>query len=181
MGMMKIKDVCLKIGSGATPRGGKDVYVDSGIALIRSQNVLDYTFSFDGLAHINEEQADKLSNVVVQSGDVLLNITGDSVARACIVRDDALPARVNQHVCIIRPDPHYLLNSYLLYCLQLAKRQLLKLSSGGATRNALTKSMIGELEIDVPSVAKQRKITSLLDSFQQKIDTNNKINDNLAA
>ena len=75
--IVKLGDICDKIGSGATPKGGKDAYCSEGISLIRSQNVLDFEFSDDGLAYINDEQARKLNNVEVKSGDVLLNITGE--------------------------------------------------------------------------------------------------------
>src|SRR5699024_1110871 len=98
----KLGDICTKIGSGATPRGGKDAYCNEGITLVRIQNVLDFSFSDNGLAFINEEQAARLNNVEVLSGDILLNITGDSVARACMMEDSFLPARLNQHVAIIR-------------------------------------------------------------------------------
>ena len=178
---MKMKEICLKIGSGATPKGGKEAYIDSGISLIRSQNVLDFNFSYDGLAHINEQQADKLNNVIVESGDVLLNITGDSVARVCMVEDDVLPARVNQHVAIIRANNEMVLNSYLLYYLQMTKPYLLQLAAGGATRNALTKGMIENLEIEIPSLEEQKRIVSLIDDIQRKNKVNNEINDNLAA
>src|ERR1017187_4545011 len=94
----KLKDLCTKIGSGATPRGGKEAYFSSGISLIRSQNILDFSFSKKGLAFINDEQADELSNVIVEKDDVLLNITGDSVARVSQVPSDVLPARVNQQI-----------------------------------------------------------------------------------
>ena len=67
-----------KIGSGATPRGGDASYVEDGIALIRSQNVYDYNFVEDGLAHITDDQAALLSGVSVEAEDVLLNITGAS-------------------------------------------------------------------------------------------------------
>jgi type I restriction enzyme S subunit len=167
MASMKMKDICLKIGSGATPRGGKEAYTDSGISLIRSQNVLDFSFSYDGLAHINQQQADKLNNVTVTTGDVLLNITGDSVARACMVDNDALPARVNQHVAIIRANEKLVVSSYILYFLQMSKPYLLQLAAGGATRNALTKGMIEELEIEVPPIEQQRKIVSLIDNIQK--------------
>src|SRR5690606_17552184 len=101
---LRLGDHCLKIGSGATPRGGKDTYLSSGpYALIRSQNVHNAGFSAAGLAFISEAQAQQLRNVEVIADDVLLNITGDSVARACQVDPDVLPARVNQHVAIIRP------------------------------------------------------------------------------
>lgn len=98
----KLKAVTSKIGSGATPRGGKESYQGEGISLIRSMNVHDGEFEYKDLAHITDEQADQLSNVVVEPHDVFINITGASVARSCVVPDDVLPARVNQHVCIIR-------------------------------------------------------------------------------
>lgn len=179
MAVVKLADICQKIGSGATPRGGKEVYRAEGIALVRSQNVLDFSFSSDGLAYINDEQADKLRNVELQSGDVLLNITGDSVARACLMDDDYLPGRVNQHVAIIRVDESKAVNSYLLYYLQWRKSHLLQLASAGATRNALTKGMIEQLEIDLPSLDEQRKVVGILGSIQNKIKLNHEINDNL--
>ena len=179
MAVVKLADICQKIGSGATPRGGKEAYRVEGLALVRSQNVLDFSFSSDGLAYINDEQADKLRNVELQSGDVLLNITGDSVARACLMDDDYLPGRVNQHVAIIRVDESKAVNSYLLYYLQWRKSHLLQLASAGATRNALTKGMIEQLEIDLPSLDEQRKVVGILDSIQNKIKLNHEINDNL--
>ena len=177
--IVKLGDICDKIGSGATPKGGKDAYCSEGISLIRSQNVLDFAFSDDGLAYINDEQARKLNNVEVQSGDVLLNITGDSVARVCIVEDGYLPARVNQHVAIVRGNGKKVISSYLLYFLQMEKPHLLQLASAGATRNALTKGMIEQLELVLPPLDVQRRMVAILDSLQQKIRTNNMINDNL--
>lgn len=179
MAAYKLKDICDKIGSGATPRGGKEAYEKEGISLIRSQNVLDFSLSFEGLAYINEAQAEKLNNVIVEPQDVLMNITGDSVARACIVDKTILPARVNQHVAIIRPNEKKILSSYLLYYLQMKKRYLLQLAAGGATRNALTKGMIEELEIELPIIEIQRKIVAVLDDIQKKIQYNSNINKNL--
>ncbi len=177
--MAKFKDICTKIGSGATPRGGKEAYCEDGISLIRSQNVLDFTFSAGGLVYINELQAEKLKNVIVEEDDVLLNITGDSVARACIVDKNYLPARVNQHVCIIRADSSKVIPSYLLYYLQLNKEYLLQLASGGATRNALTKDMVNNLELELPTVEEQQKIVAVLNDIQKKIYCNNAVNENL--
>ena len=178
--MAKFKDICTKIGSGATPKGGKEAYCEDGIYLIRSQNVLDFAFSAGGLAYINELQAEKLKNVIVEEEDVLLNITGDSVARACIVDKKYLPARVNQHVCIIRADSSKTIPSYLLYYLQLNKKYLLQLASGGATRNALTKDMINNLELELPTIEEQQKVVAVLDDIQKKIDFNNAINENFS-
>lgn len=67
----------------------------------------------------------------------------------------------------------------MLYFLQLNKQYLLQLAAGGATRNALTKDMIGNLELELPSLEQQKRVVSLLDDIQAKIKENKKINDNL--
>ena len=60
-----------KIGSGATPRGGKESYLARGIPLIRSMNVYDLTFEGEGLAYLSDDQASELDHVTVQNDDVL--------------------------------------------------------------------------------------------------------------
>ena len=99
---VKLKPYCKKIGSGITPRGGDSVYIENGVALVRSQNVYNGTFLNQGLAFIDNDIAQRMKGVTIEKNDILLNITGDSVARCCIIPETILPARVNQHVSIIR-------------------------------------------------------------------------------
>lgn len=176
---VRLGDFCEKIGSGATPKGGKEVYLDTGeFTLIRSQNVLNSQFSFDGLAFITPEAAEKLKSVSVNSGDVLLNITGDSVARCCSAPAGVLPARVNQHVAIIRPDPSELSPRYVQYFLVSQDQQdhMLKLANAGATRNALTKGMIEAFLLPKPDRDTQSAITKILGDLDDKIDLLRRMN-----
>ncbi|WP_167616980.1 restriction endonuclease subunit S [Maribellus sediminis] len=181
--IFKLSEICTKIGSGATPTGGKSSYSEEGeFALIRSQNVLDFVFSFDGLAYINNSQAQKLSNVEIQKEDVLINITGDSVARVCMVPNEVLPARVNQHVSILRADTSLFSPRLLKYLLLTGenKAKLLTLASSGATRNALTKSMLENFEVFAPEdVDEQEKLANVFQSLDDKIAYNNRINQTL--
>jgi len=150
-----------KIGSGATPRGGQASYKDSGISLIRSMNVHDEGFRKKKLAFIDEEQAAKLNNVTVENGDVLLNITGASVARCCVMESEILPARVNQHVSIIRPKKGRINSQFLHYALtcQENKKKLLGIGEQGATRQAITKAQIQTFKISFPkSIEAQERI-----------------------
>jgi type I restriction enzyme S subunit len=150
---MPLGEITTKIGSGATPRGGEASYFSEGIPLIRSLNVYDDRFDDEGLAFIGEDQAAALANVTVESRDILLNITGASVARCCMAPERYLPARVNQHVMIIRVDAaeaspffvHAAINS------DERKRQLLSYAQKGSTREALTKEMMAAFEITLPS------------------------------
>lgn len=162
--VVKLVNRTSKIGSGSTPRGGKGNYKQSGISLIRSMNVHDFRFEYSELAYIDQEQAKKLNNVKVEVGDVLFNITGASIARCSMVPDDILPARVNQHVAIIRLDEP-LFSGYLLcaLCSNEYKRRLIGLSESGSTREAITKEDIENFEILFPS-----EIT--LNDFSKKID-----------
>ena len=178
---VKLGEVTTKIGSGSTPTGGSNAYKEEGISLIRSQNILDFSFSIDGLAFIDQEQAYKLRGVIVEENDVLFNITGDSVARACKVPNRILPARVNQHVAIIRSDQERLDNDFLLYLLQSKKEELLILSEIGATRNAITKVMLENLEIQLPPLPEQKAIASVLSSLDDKIDLLHQQNQTLEA
>ena len=177
--LVRLGSVCTKIGSGITPRGGSTVYRSEGVALIRSQNVLDFSFSNDGLVFITNDMAETMNGVEVMPGDVLLNITGDSVARSCLVPEDKLPARVNQHVIILRTDKTKLDPMYLLLILQHKKKWLLSYSEVGATRKALTKSLIESMEIEIPVFERQNEVSSLFLNIQHLIDTYTQINDYL--
>jgi type I restriction enzyme S subunit len=163
-----IGDHASKIGSGATPRGGEESYKAAGITLIRSMNVRDGAFLRDGLVFIDDEQAAQLEGVIVEADDVLLNITGASVARVCRAPADVLPARVNQHVAIIRPTATF--NApFLEQCLlsPSVKERLLKIARAGATREAITKSAIEQFRVIRPPREVQDKFAARVDASKK--------------
>ena len=173
--VLSLKEVTSKIGSGSTPRGGASVYVEVGASFIRSQNVLDHGFSSDGLVRINEEAAYSLRGVEVRNGDVLINITGDSILRTCIVPDEVLPARVSQHVAILRSNgliEPQVLQKWL--SLEVMKDFMLGHSSGG-TRKAVTKGDLERFPVPVPPLAEQREIAGVLGAIDDKIEANRRI------
>jgi type I restriction enzyme, S subunit len=171
---VRLDNYCSKIGSGSTPRGGEMVYQSDGIALIRSQNVYNGLFTTEGLAFIGEEEATKLAGVTVEKDDVLLNITGDSVARCCQVPESVLPARVNQHVAIIRAerdefDPRFLKYFFISPYMQAT---MLSLAGSGGTRKALTKEMIQNFDVPKPALSIQVEISEVLSSYDELIGNN---------
>ena len=124
-------------------------------------NVHNGYFKYDELAHISENQAKELQNVCIEKNDVLLNITGASVARSCIVPNNILPARVNQHVSILRANLKILEPIFLNLVLINDNYQhyLLSISeSNGATRQALTKQQIENLVIPIPPLECQSRM-----------------------
>ena len=165
-----LKNVTSKIGSGATPKGGKESYQDEGITFIRSMNVHDGRFEYKDLAHITDEQANQLDNVTIEENDVFVNITGASIARSCIVPKHILPARVNQHVAIIRCissilNPVFVNNLFLN---NTFKGQLLDIGeSGGATRQAITKQQLETLVIILPPLKLQSEFATFVEQVEK--------------
>lgn len=160
-----LASLCTKLGSGATPRGGKAAYKTSGIPLIRSMNVHNGYFESKDLAYIDEIQAKKLDNVTLHKGDVLLNITGASVARSCLLPDYLAGGRVNQHVSIVRCDPNRMLPRVLnsIFTSDSYQRFLLEHSRmAGATREAITKDDLETMTVPLPPLILQYKFAAFV-------------------
>ena len=160
-----LASLCTKLGSGATPRGGKAAYKTSGIPLIRSMNVHNGYYESKDLAYIDEIQAKKLDNVTLHKGDVLLNITGASVARSCLLPDYLAGGRVNQHVSIVRCDPNRMLPRVLnsIFTSDSYQRFLLEHSRmAGATREAITKDDLETMTVPLPPLSLQYKFAAFV-------------------
>src|SRR6056297_1683995 len=95
----KIGKYATKLGSGSTPRGGHKVYVDDGVPFIRSQNVNNNNLDFEDMAKITQAIHKQMKSTTVKPLDVLLNITGASIGRSCVVPEKLEEGNVNQHVC----------------------------------------------------------------------------------
>jgi type I restriction enzyme S subunit len=156
----KLKKVTSKIGSGSTPRGGKESYHKVGLSLIRSLNIHDNEFKLKDLAFIDDNQAKKLRNVTLEEKDVLINITGASVARCAIVPSEILPARVNQHVSILRCKQDVVNSIFLLHSI-ISPNSKIKLlgvgSNNAATRESITKVQLETLEVIIPPINLQNQ------------------------
>jgi type I restriction enzyme S subunit len=144
-------------------------------------NVVFFGFKEEGLAFINEEQARLLSNAEVRGGDVLLNITGASIGRVTTAPIWTEGARVNQHVCIIRP-AEGVDNRFLSAYLSSPEIQSYILDENyGVTRQALTKQQILELVVPVPSLNEQRRIAAKLDTTLAAVEACRQRLDDVAA
>lgn len=167
--LVRLGQYTSKIGSGITPRGGSETYVENGIPLLRSQNILFDRIDVSDVAYITEEVDELMKGSRVLPGDVLLNITGASIGRCYYINEAFGPANVNQHVCIIRPkgfDTRYLYYALSSECCQT---QIKVLQTGG-NREGLTVEALKSFKIPMPSIYEQVKIANYLDSYRLMID-----------
>ena len=169
----KIGYLSCKTGSGKTPKGGSEVYSDDGVLFLRSQNIYDFGLKIDknDVVFISDNIDAEMSSSRVLAGDILLNITGASIGRTCIVPIDFQRANVNQHVCIIRVP--LALQEYVALCLKstVTKAQI-DAAQNGAAREGLNFEQLSKIEIALPeNKAEQEQIANFLDHETAKIDT----------
>ncbi|WP_163371476.1 restriction endonuclease subunit S [Endozoicomonas acroporae] len=159
-----------KVGSGVTPKGGSKAYLSEGIPLIRSQNVLVGRLDLTDVAYISNEQYQKMKSSMLESNDVLLNITGASIGRCCLLPKNIQEANVNQHVCIIRTTDD-LLPSYTAYFFnsEFGQSQIWSLQAGG-NREGLNFQQIRSFRIPLPPLKEQQEIARILSTVDRKLD-----------
>ena len=158
-----------KIGSGITPRGGSKVYKQSGIPLIRSQNVQFDGITFKDIAYITQEIHDKMSRTKLQDFDVLLNITGASLGRCTFLPENFGEGNVSQHVCIIRTKNnlnHEFLSRFLS---SYYGQKVIFTMQNGATKEGLNFEQIKSFKIPLPPLSEQQQIASILSNVDTQI------------
>lgn len=163
-----INDIASKVGSGSTPRGGAEAYIDEGIIFIRSQNVNNNQLLLDDVVFIPESTHEKMSGSKVLPNDILLNITGASIGRSCIVPESFVEGNVNQHVCIIRTpndDPIFV---QLFLSSEKGQNHIQSKQVGGG-REGLNFQAIRSIDFEMPSKEEQTKIASFLSNVDEKI------------
>ncbi|MHA7842056.1 MAG: restriction endonuclease subunit S [Winogradskyella sp.] len=165
----QIKYVTKKIGSGVTPRGGAETYLEEGIPLLRSQNVYFDNFKLDNVAYISEDIHNDMKNSQVLKGDVLLNITGGSIGRCYYVSNQFEEANVNQHVCIVRPNEKIKTKFlHLVLSSELGQSQI-ELCQTGGNREALNFEQLKKFYFVLPDINDQEVVIKSIENHQHKI------------
>lgn len=165
----RVKDIIVRIGSGVTPKGGSEVYVTSGIPLLRSQNVYDDGLRIDDVSYIDEETNNKMKSSQLKPNDILINITGASIGRTCTVPNSLPRANINQHIIFLR------LNKKLVpfisnYFKTNAVKEYINLIQAGTSKEALNMGQTLNVPIILPSLEEQISIAQYLDTKTKAID-----------
>jgi type I restriction enzyme, S subunit len=166
----KIKHLTKKIGSGVTPRGGSEVYLNEGIPFIRSQNIHNDRIDTSEMAYISTDIHEEMMASRVLPEDVLLNITGASIGRSFYYRGELGEANVNQHVCILRANEK--LHFKYLHAFLISDYGQIQIDLGvtGSGREGLNFMNIGKFIVSLIPVEEQVKIVNGIDQAFEKIN-----------
>ena len=166
----KVKHIASRISSGKTPSGGSETYIDAGVTFLRSQNVYDDGLRLDDVAYISDEVDKSMESSRVISGDILLNITGASIGRTCVVPDGFPPANVNQHVCAIRLKNSKETPFFTWYFKSDCTKKQIDFIQNGAAREGLNFEQIGQFSIPIPTTDEQSAISKYITFVVGKLD-----------
>ena len=172
-----IDQLAVHVGSGVTPRGGSESYSNDGVIFIRSQNVRSEGLDLHDVAYIDLKTHESMRRSEVFAGDVLLNITGASIGRCCVVPAGIGAANVNQHVCAIRlPSPTEPDASFLAHVLasHIGQSQIDRLNAGG-NREGLNYQQLRAFTVPWPSAAERVWIAAVLDTIDDAIQKTEQI------
>ena len=145
---------------------------------------------FNDSASVDVDDKQIIEKYIVKNGDILFALTGDPVnkknplswvGRVSVYEDNQL-ALLNQRVCKLIPKEE--LNAKYIYYYFRAFNNFYALASiakGSASQANISTKDIESMEVALPSLNIQDKIVLILDSIEEKISQNNKINENLAA
>jgi type I restriction enzyme S subunit len=167
---IELKELSEKVNSGKTPLGGEAVYSSDGILFIRSQNVNNDRLELVNKTYIPSEINEGMKNSIVKSNDILLNITGASLGRSCVVPANFTIGNVNQHVCIIRlknvANPRFIQPQFS----SKKGQDLFQSLQVGGGREGLNFESIKKIKIALPSIDEQTKIATFLTSVDEKLN-----------
>jgi type I restriction enzyme S subunit len=166
----RIGNLVSRLGSGSTPRGGKNAYVDTGIPFFRSQNIWNDGIKLNDVAYITEEIHEQMSNTKVIPDDVLLNITGASLGRSTIFPKELIEANVSQHVTIIRLIETGMNNFLHLGILSPLIQKLVWGRQVGMAIEGLSKKVLELFEFPVPPLKEQHRIVEKVDELMVLCD-----------
>lgn len=161
-------------------RGKTPQKSETGIPTLSAKTVKNNFINYADCYFISEEEYKRfMVRGFPKVGDILLTTEAPLGQVARLDRDGVALA---QRLITLRGKHGVLDNDYLLYFLQSPHGQaLLKARETGTTVTGIKQAEFRKIVIELPEYSVQRKICSILRSIDDKIVTNNKINDNLAA
>lgn len=156
----------------------KEDYVEVGTPIVTVEHLGHRTFTEQNLPRVSEEEKVRLDKYVLKEGDIVFSRVG-SVDR-CSYVDSAHDGWMFSGRCLRVRSTEQIESMYLYYyfCWEKVK-QFVRNIAVGATMPSINTKIMGEIPVLVPSLDEQKKIGEILSSIDDKIENNNKVNNNL--
>lgn len=161
-----------------------ECFVPSGFPIIDGANLKGYKVTDNVTKFVTEEKARSLSRSIAHRGDVIVTISG-TIGQIAYIPEDSL---YDEYLCSQRQfrvsfDSSMVYVPYLVFYFHTFEGQNKILSFANQTGvPALSQPLknFKKIHLCLPSFQEQRRIASIVETLNDKIENNIKINDNLA-
>lgn len=171
----KLSDVMDLIGGG-TPKTSKPEYWNGTIPWLSVKDFNNgFRYVYETEKTITELGLENSSTKLLQNGDVIISARGTVGEIATI----PFPMAFNQSCYGLRAKSKIVTSDYLYYLIK-HNVSVLKKNTHGSVFDTITRKTFDNIEVEIPSIEIQEKIASILSDYDEKIELNNEINNNLA-
>ena len=160
-----------------------ECFVDDGIPVLNGSNLEGITLKEDSFRYVTEEKADSLKRANAHRGDIVITHRG-TLGQIIYIPRDSKYARyvISQSQFRIRCNEK-VLPEYLVYYFHTPIGQYKLLSNAsqvGVPALARPSTTFQQIEVELPSLTAQKRIVNILRALDDKIELNNKVNENIA-
>lgn len=163
----RLGDICTKVCSGGTPTSSIASYYDGGIPWLNT-NEVNFCNIYSTNRTISEEGLNKSAAKYVPENTVIVAMYGVTAGKCAIAK---IPLTTNQACCNLVIDEKQADYRYVFYFLRQQSENLNKLAVGGAQQN-LNAITIKKYKISLPPLPTQRRIASILSTYDSLIENN---------
>ena len=164
----RLGNITEKIFSGGTPNTRKPEYWDGGLMWLSSGETRQQYITTTERT-ITQKGVKNSSTRLAKKGDVVIASAGQGNTRGqtSYLKKDMY---INQSIISLRASENILDSLYLFYNISSRYKELRSLSEGNSIRGSLTTKIIADLELSLPPLPEQKRISSILSSFDNKIE-----------
>ena len=171
---VRLGDVCTRVCSGGTPKSTNLSYYGGEIPWLNTKEI-DFNRIYSTEKTITDSGLNNSSAKWIVPNTVTVAMYGATAGKSCIVK---VPMTTNQACCNLTINDEVADYEFVYYTLKNDYTTLASLANGGAQQN-LNAQIIKDYVLQMPSLADQRRIASILSSLDRKIELNNKFNADL--
>ncbi|WP_251217354.1 restriction endonuclease subunit S [Bacillus cereus] len=162
-----------KTGFKRGPFGGalkKEIFVDCGYAVYEQQHVINNNFK-NIRYFIDAEKYRELISFKIKKDDILVSCSG-TVGRIALVPDNVQEGVINQALLRLRPNSNIISSNYAWFLLNSSFMQskMVEMSHGSTLKNIVAVKELKNIEVFIPSLSEQQKITSILSAIDEAIE-----------
>lgn len=163
------------IVTGKTPKTSEECFFGGGIPFLTPSDDMNKKGIENTKRTLTEEGGKTVKNCILPAGSICVSCIGSDLGKVTMTRDRTV---TNQQINSIVVNEKYDKN-FIYYLMCILGKKLNFVSKTSTAVPIVNKSSFSSYEVEVPNLFLQSKIANILSCIDDKIELNNKLNDNL--